>query len=236
MDTRPDMMLKTARERFAAGDAHGAIHLLTDLVKTGQAYADAHNLFGLSLAMVNRREEALGEFDLALKLNPRYVDAHLNRAITLSDLGRSDEAADSFKSAQDLGQVDHTGFSAPAASRLANIHAELAEAYIEAGGQKEAIAQLEAAATLRPEFSDLRYRLARLYMEEGRYERARLELEGIVALRPQMVDAWVSLGMARYLLKDQPQAKAAWEEGRRVAPKDPRIAACLALLKRVSQA
>lgn len=234
MDARPDVLMKTARERFGAGDPHGAIHLLSELVRTGQAYADAHNLFGLALAMVQRREDALTEFDRALQLNPRYVDAHLNRAITLSDLGRSDEAAEAFRLAQGLGAVDHTGFPAPAASRLANLHAELAEAYLEAGGTREAIAQLEAAASLRPEFSDLRYRLARLYMDEGRYERARLELEGIVALRPQMTDGWVSLGMARYLLKDQAGARAAWDEGKRIAPDDARINACLALLNRVA--
>jgi len=235
MDARPDILMKTARERFGAGDAHGAVHLLTELVRTGQAYADAHNLLGLALAMVQRREDALVEFDRALQLNPRYVDAHLNRAITLSDLGRPDEAAEAFRSAQGLGAIDHTGFPAPAASRLANLHAELAEAYLEAGGRREAIAQLEAAASLRPEFSDLRYRLARLYMDEGRYERARLELEGIVALRPQMTDAWVSLGMARYLMKDHGGARAAWDEGKRIAPNDARVNACLALLNRVSR-
>lgn len=233
MDARPDMLMKTARERFGAGDPHGAIHLLTELVRTGQAYADAHNLFGLALSLVGRREDALAEFDRALQLNPRYVDAHLNRAITLSDLGRADEASEAFRSAQTLGAVDHTGFPSPVASRLANLHAELAEAYTEAGGRREAIAQLEAAASLRPEFSDLRYRLARLYMEEGRFERARLELEGIVSLRPQMTDAWVSLGMARYLMKDHAGARAAWDEGRRIAPKDARVTACLSLLDRV---
>jgi len=234
-DSRPDILLKTARERFGSGDPHGAIILLSELVKTGQAYADAHNLLGLALALVSRREEAVAEFDEALRLNPRYVDAHLNRAITLSDLGRTDDASDAFKLAQTLGAIDHTGFASPIASRLANMHADLADAYMEAGGRKEAIAQLEAAATLRPEFSDLRYRLARLYMEEGRVERARLELEGIVAVRPQFIDAWVSLGMARYLMKDHGQARAAWEEGRRMAPKDARVTACLSLLDRISQ-
>ncbi len=233
MDTRPDVLMKNARERFDAGDPHAAILLLTELVRSGEAYADAFNLLGLAYAMVGRREEAVAEFDRSLALNPRYVDAHLNRAITLSDLGRSDEAAEAFRSAQDLGAVDHTGLPAPAASRLANLHAELAEAYIEAGGRTEAIVQLEKAVALRPEFTDLRYRLARLYMEEGRVERARLELEGMVAMRPKFTDAWVALGMARYLLKDLAGARAAWEQGASLAPKDARLGAYLALLGRV---
>lgn len=233
MDARPDHLVKSARERIDAGDAYGAIHILRELVATGQAYADAHNLLGLATAMVGQRDEALAEFDVALKLNPRYVDAMLNRAVTLSDLGRPDEAARAFAEAQTLGAVDHTGFSAPAASQLANLHAALADAYLEAGGRTQAIQQLEAAAALRPEFVDLRYRLARLYLDEGKLEPARDELQAIAARRPTFVDAHVALGMARYLLKDLPGAREAWNEARRLAPSDVRVAAYLSLLQRV---
>src|SRR5205085_5066592 len=107
-----------------------------------------------------------------------------------------------FAEAQTLGAVDHTGFAAPIASRLANLHAEVADAYLEAGGRIQAIGQLETAAQLRPEFVDLRYRLARLYLDEGRLEQARDELEAITSRRPGFVDAHVTLGMARYRLKD----------------------------------
>ena len=48
MDARPDHLVKSARERIDAGDAYGAIHILKELVATGQAYADAHNLLGLA--------------------------------------------------------------------------------------------------------------------------------------------------------------------------------------------
>src|SRR4029077_1561536 len=125
--------VKSARERLEAGDAYGAIHLLKELVAKDEAFADAYNLLGLAHSMVGQREDGLKAFDKALELNPRYVDAHLNRAVTLSDMGRSDDAAAAFQNAQALGAVDHTGFSAPAASHLANLHATLAEAYLEAG-------------------------------------------------------------------------------------------------------
>jgi tetratricopeptide (TPR) repeat protein len=227
-------LVANARERLEAGDAHGAVHLLTDVIRSGQAYADAHNLLGLALAMVGRREDALVEFERALGLNPRYVDALLNRAVVLSDLGRDGEAAAAFHEAQEFGAVDHTGFAAPIASRLANLHAELGEAYVEAGSRARAIAQFESAAALRPEFVDLRYRLARLYLEDGLLERAQDELEAILARRPSFVDARVSLGMVCYLRQDAAGARAAWEECARVAPKDARVNAYLALLARVS--
>jgi len=232
MDARPDRLVARARELFDAGDVHGAIHTLAEVTAGGGGFADAHHLLGLCYSMVGRKDDALSELDRALELNPRYVDAHLNRAVLLNEVGRYDDAATAFAAAQDLGRVDDTGFSAPMASRLANLHADLAEAYVEAGGLEEAIRQLERAVHLRPAYIDLRYRLARLLLERGEVARARTELESILKERASL-DARASLGMACYLQGDLVAARAAWEQCGREAPKDPRIGAYLSLLARI---
>lgn len=234
MDARPDRQVARAKERLDAGDAYGAIHLLREVVATGKVFADAHHLLGLAYAMVGQGEAALGAFDRALELNPRYVDAHLNRAVTLNDLGRAEEAAAAFSAAQRLGAVDHTGFPGPVSSRLANLHAELGEAYVEAGGVAQAIAQFEAAAALRPEFLDLRCRLARLRLGEGDAAGARRDLEAILEARPGYDAARASLGLACYLLGDRDAARIAWEGCRARDPDDPKITAYLALLERAA--
>src|SRR5438128_119761 len=53
LEASPDL-LSLAKERFAARDYHGATLLLTSLTQEGLAFADAFNLLGLSLAMVDR--------------------------------------------------------------------------------------------------------------------------------------------------------------------------------------
>lgn len=236
MDVQPDRIVARAKERIEAGDPYGAVHLLRDVVATGRAFADAHHLLGLAYSLVGQKEEALAEFDRALALNPKYVDAHLNRAVTLNELGRYDDAAAAFAAAQGLGGVDHTGFPAQEASRLANLHAQLAEAYLEAGGVAEAIEQYAKAAALRPEFVDLRYRLARLRLEAGDVAVARSELEAILDARPDFFDARAAYGMASYLMGDRAVARAAWQRCRGERPDEPRITAYLALLDRVSGA
>jgi tetratricopeptide (TPR) repeat protein len=234
MDIQPDRIVERARERIEAGDPYGAVHLLREVIASGKAFADAHHLLGLALSMSGQPLEALAEFDRALALNPRYVDAHLNRAVTLNELGRYDDAVAAFAAAQGLGAVDHTGFPAPEASRLANLHAELAEAYVEAGGIREAIEQYAKAAQLRPEFLDLRYRLARLRLEVGDATLARRELEALLEARPSFFDARAAFGMACYLEGDTAVARAAWEQCRGERPGEPRITAYLALLDRVT--
>ncbi len=233
MDVRPDRQVARAKDRLDAGDPYGAIHLLREVVATGRGFADAHHLLGLAYSLVGLPEAALAEFDRALALNPRYVDAHLNRAVTLNDLGRYEDATAAFGAAQGLGAPDHTGIAAPAASRLANMHAELGEAYLEAGDAGHAIAQLEAAVALRPEFHDLRYRLARLRLGEGDAAGARRELEAVLAERPGYQAAQALLGMACFALGDRAAARAAWEACRDREPGDPRVAAYLSLLQRV---
>jgi tetratricopeptide (TPR) repeat protein len=235
MDIQPDRIVAKAKERIQAGDPYGAVHLLREVTATGRAFADAHHLLGLALSMIGQPQDALAEFDRALALNPRYVDALLNRAVTLNELGRYDDAVAAFAAAQGLGRVDHTGFPAPEASRLANLHAELAEAYVEAGGLRDAIEQYAQAARLRPEFLDLRYRLARLRLEVGDAARAGEELEAILEARPTFFDARAALGMAFYLQGDTAAARSAWQQCRSERPDEPRITAYLALLDRVAK-
>jgi tetratricopeptide (TPR) repeat protein len=234
MDIQPSRIVERARERIEAGDPYGAVHLLREVTATGRAFADAYHLLGLAYSLIGQPADALAEYDRALALNPKYVDAHLNRAVTLNELGRYDDAVTAFAAAQGLGGVDHTGFAAPEASRLANLHAELAEAYVEAGGINAAIEQYAKAAQLRPEFLDLRYRLARLRLEVGDVALARHELEAILEARPSFFDARAAFGMACYLQGDAAVARAAWQRCRGERPDEPRVAAYLALLDRVA--
>ena len=75
----PDHLLTAAQERFAAHDYYGTVHHLEELVEAGHAYADAHHLMCVALAMLGRADAALAAFERALALNPRYVEALVHR-------------------------------------------------------------------------------------------------------------------------------------------------------------
>jgi tetratricopeptide (TPR) repeat protein len=182
--------------------------------------------------MAGKPDRALAAFDRALELNPRYVDAHLHRGIVLAELGKELEATEAFTRAREAGGDDHGGVSGHQAGKLANKHAELAEAYAEAGVLTKAIAQYRLALELAPQFHDLRVRMARHMIDAGRTLEARDELQVVVDARPEMVDAQAAFGLASYLCGEYASAQAVLERLRVARPDDPRVRAYMSLLER----
>ena len=233
MHVSADHLLAQARERFAVQDYYGAPHLLEEVVASGRSFADAHHLLGLSLALLGHKERALASFERALELNPRYIEANIHRGILLNEQGRSAEAEAAFRAAAAWGENGAGGFSTPVAGKLANQHAQLGEAYAEAGALREAIEQLVRAVELGPAFHDLRYRLARLLLEAGRPLEAREQLERIVAEHPEFLDAQAALGLAHYLAGDAAAAREIWDRCQVRRPHNARVEAYLAMAKRL---
>ena len=232
MDASPEHLVNQANERFQLGDYYGAIHLLEDVVATGRAFADAHHLLGLSYSLVGQLEKALEELDRAVDLNPRYIEALVHRSLVLNELGREDDAEASLRRAGQVGGESRHGFAGHVAAKLANQHAGLGDAYVEAGGLAEGIVQYQAALALGPGFHDLRYKLGRLLLEAGRVLDAREQFQIIVRDRPNFLDAAAMLGLACYLSGDGLTARHVWEELRERRPEDPRVEAYLGMLAR----
>ena len=232
MDVSPEHLVEQANERFQLQDYYGAIHLLEEVIATGRAFADAHHLLGLSYSLVGQPEKALEQLDHALALNPNYIEALIHRALVLNELGREEEADASLRRARQVTSERRGGFHGHVAAKLANQHASLGQAYLEAGGLTEAIAQYEAALELGPDFHDLRYKLGRLLLEAGRALDAHEQFERIVREHPSFLDAAAMLGLACYLSGDGLGARAVWQDLRARRPEDPRVEAYLALLSR----
>ena len=232
MDVSPEHLVEQARERFQLQDYYGAIHLLEEVIATGRAFADAHHLLGLSFSLVGQQDQALAQLDRALQLNPQYVEALIHKAIVLNELGREYEADASLRRAGKLSSELRQGLPAHVAAKLANQHAALGDAYLEAGALPQAIEQYQTALALGPTFHDLRYKLGRMLLQGGQALEAREQFEIIVRNRPTYLDAAAMLGLACYLAGDGLAAKAVWEDCRERRPEDPRVEAYLAMLAR----
>jgi tetratricopeptide (TPR) repeat protein len=234
LEASPDLF-SLAKERFAVRDYHGAALLLTSLTQEGPAFADALNLLGLSLAMVDRANDALGAFDQALRVNPRYVEAYLNRAVVLNQLGREGEAQNSMARAAELGATDESGYPVVVANKLANAHLSLGHDYRAAGSLDHAIEQYRRALELRPRFNDIRLALGRALLEHGRYAEAAAVLDEVLRVRPTWLDAMLLKGLAAYLQGDLDAAGTVWNDASSRHPEEPRLEIYRSMLARRRQ-
>jgi len=231
LETSPNL-LSLAKERFAVRDYRGAALLLTSVTQEGPAFADAFNLLGLSLAFVDRADDALAAFDQALRVNPRYVEAYLNRAIVLNQLGREDEAQSSMSRAAELGAADESGYPAVVANKLANAHLSLGHDYRAAGSLEKAVEQYKRAMELRPQFNDIKLALGRALVEQGRHGDAIAVLDEVLRARPSWLDAMLLRGLAAYLQGDLDAAGRIWNDASMRHPEEPRLEIYRSMLAR----
>lgn len=231
IDLAPDVV-ERARDRFAVGDYHAAVLLLEEAIAHGCLYADAFNLLGLSLALVDRPLEALAALDRAVAQNPRYVEAHLNRGVLLNGLGRTAEAEAAFALAEEFGRPDATGYPTVVGNRLANAHALLAEEYRTAGALDESIAQYRRALELRPTYVDIRVALARVLLDAQQYVAAADELDRVLAAQPDQLEALLLRGLAAYFAGALNTARAAWDRAAAADPDDRRVIVYRSMLER----
>jgi Tfp pilus assembly protein PilF len=81
-----------ALEAIQNGDHEFAMSELKKSISMNPNYPDLHNLLGIAYANMGLVDDALLEFETALKIHPDYLKALLNMALTLYEKGSHEEA------------------------------------------------------------------------------------------------------------------------------------------------
>ena len=165
MDERTKELLLLGREHYQKGEYDRAEHVLGQVLEKTDQYADVHNMLGFILHGRADFVAAERHFERAVELNPGYTEALLNLAVTYNDLGKYEASRQVYariKKAEGQSGI----FDSFARGKIANMHAEVGQAYAEVGLLHEAIPELEKAVGLCPQFADLRWRLGNLFLWE----------------------------------------------------------------------
>jgi tetratricopeptide (TPR) repeat protein len=227
-------LIRQARRAFAQHNYAGALDCLEATAEASRDFADVHHLRGVCHAMLGRPYEALAAFDRAVQLNGAYAEAHVSRAITLNDLGRCDEAQEAFRSAAAVVATEGSGlYPAPLGARLANLHHDLGDAYVQGGLLLEAAEQYRRACEICPTFVDIRNKLGRTLLDLGIHAAAAREFRAALDINPGFVTARANLGLALLRCDDVDGARAEWERCLSDEPGEPQAAAYLGLLARM---
>lgn len=208
--------LVLAREAYAERDWEKADSLLREVLSEADAYADVHNMLGVIAHARGNLIAAEHHLERALAINPRYTEAALNLTVTYNDRGKYEKARvlhTQIREQSSTPSIEHF-----ARGRIANMHAEVAQAYLDAQMPLDAVRELEKAVHLAPSFADLHTRLGGLLRELGDLQAARAHYEAAVTSRPGFAAAHLGLGVTLLAQGDAEGARVEWEKVRVLDP------------------
>lgn len=203
-------ILALGREYYEKQQYERAEHYLRQVAEQHR-FADVRNMLGVIAHDRGAFDEAQMHFEEALQVNPNYTEAALNLAITYNDLGRYEDGKRIYQAALLRGTRAPGGLDPFVKGRIANLHAGVATAYLDAGLTGEAVAELRKAIALCPDFADLRLRLANIYQSTGDVDAAQYELEEAIRAKPAYHPARLALGVLKLQRGHREQAIEQWQ-------------------------
>jgi tetratricopeptide (TPR) repeat protein len=216
MDVELERLLTEGREAYRLGDHARAENLLSQALRTGAGrYADVHHMLGVVYHTNGQFSKARAAFEDALKINPNYTEAALNLSITYNDLGRYAEAREVYARALPARDAQIDNFTR---GKIANLHAQVGDAYRSVGMSKDAAIEYRRALGLCPGFIDIRMRLVHALAEIGAVDEAINESQLVLLENPNYVPAHLHLGLLLHRKGDLDGARRALGE---VVKRDP---------------
>jgi tetratricopeptide (TPR) repeat protein len=154
-----------------------AFSVAFNLFASVERCAEAHNNLGGVLYQAGQREEAMAQYEQALRLKPDFAAAHYNLGVGLARTGRLQEAIGHYEDALRINPD------------YAEAHYNLGVALIRLGRAQEAIGHWEQAVRIRPDFVEARYNWGVALEKLGRRPEAIEQYEQALKLRPDLTAA-----------------------------------------------
>jgi len=180
------------------------------------SFVIVYNNLGHALASEGRHEEAVRQYQRAIKINPHYAKAYNNLGTVLSDLKRYDEALKYYQQAvsieanyaeaynniaNTLGKKGNLKESIAYYNEAIRFKGDYAEAHFNLGGTmtqqgrtEEAIEQYRKALQIKPDFIRALNNLAGLLGQQGDYSGAIAHYKQTITLDPGFAKAHNNLG------------------------------------------
>jgi protein O-mannosyl-transferase len=166
----------------------------------------AYNNLAYALNQKGQTDEAIRQYQAAIRLKPAYADFHDNLGLALVKKGQIGEAIRPFQEAIRL----KPGY--------ADAHNNLGYALARKGQTDEAIRQYQEAIRLKPDYADAHNNLGNALVKKGQTEEALSQFQEAIRLKPGYAEAHNNLGIALARKGQTDQATGQFQKALRLKP------------------
>lgn len=159
-----------------------------------------HLAQGRQLLEQGKLNEAIAEFQSAIRLDANSVEGHFQLGNAYFQQGKLEEAAKEFQKAVEL------------APENVDARSNLGATYYELGQFDKAAAEFKKAIALQPEDADIHYNLGAAYVQQFQFEAGIAEFNEALRLNPNLTRAYFGLGNAYKLQGKKQEAIQALEK------------------------
>jgi protein O-mannosyl-transferase len=163
--------------RHQIGYWRGSEALLRHAVAVTENNYPAHRNLGFTFYMNGQMDEALSQFQKAVRLRPDFPEAYDHLGITFSNKGQLDEAIRQFQEALRLNPY------------YADAHYNLGVAYYQQGRTNDAIRQFEETIRWQPDHAEAHHNLGVILGLKGQTDEAIRLFQEALRLKPDYADA-----------------------------------------------
>lgn len=140
--------------------------------KVPQNIRPYYNDLGNILYEQGRFEDAIKQYQIAIRVRPDFVEAYNNLGNVLAEMGRFEEAVVQYRTTLKF-RPDIT-----------DVRVNLANLYLTMGKFDDAILEFKTAAKLKPDDPQLHYLIGIAYNKQGQFKEAVQELRNAIRLQP----------------------------------------------------
>lgn len=187
-------------------DYASAVRLWTTTVAAQPDNPRAWSTLGQSLFDAGRTEEAIANYEAAVRLDPEHFEARNNLGIALLAAGRMAEAEPHLAAAVRLEPA------------YAQAHSNLGMALYAVGRRDDALRHLRQALALRSDYAEAHSNLGILLHAAGDDTTALTHCLAAVRLAPENAEAQSNLGMVLHALGRSAEAQSCFERALRLKP------------------
>lgn len=195
---------------FERGDDAAAFTRFAELLETRDGFADVHYRMGVLHERKDELSSAEESLRKAIRLNPSYAEARLALATIYERQGDFDRSQEVAAPVEGVGKQTAGALDPTTRGKLANLQAEMGDAYRDAGELRDAIEAYRKALDRCPTFHDIRFRLGVVLRDAGLPSQSLTEFRRVLRGNPTLLEAAVQLGLTLYSLGRTDDALAHW--------------------------